>query len=150
LRGELRDELAGLEDEAETVPAEAASLFLAHRVEATTVEGDFTGVRDEDACQAVEQRGLARATRAHHREDLASCHRHARSAKRRSLAERDHEVAGPDDHATAPGRSGAVRTVHDATSSASAESRASVRSIQRKSASRWNRPWSASRASTRL
>ena len=40
--------------------------------------------------------------------------------------------------------------VHDATSSASAASRAAVRSIQRRSASRWKRPWSARRASTRL
>ena len=42
------------------------------------------------------------------------------------------------------------RAVIERTSSASADSRAAVRSIHRRSASRWNRPWSASSASTRL
>ena len=47
-------------------------------------------------------------------------------------------------------RGGTVRAAHDATSSASAASRASVRSIQRRSASKWKSPWSARSASTRL
>ena len=38
---------------------------------------------------------------------------------------------------------------HDRTSRASASRRAPVRSIHRRSASRWNSPWSARRASTR-
>jgi hypothetical protein len=99
LGGELRDELAELEDEAETVSTEAASLLLAHRVEALTVEGDLTGVRNEDARKAVEQGRLARAARAHHGEDLAALHGQTGAAKRRRLSEGEHEVACLDDHA---------------------------------------------------
>ena len=74
LGGELRDELAELEHKAETVSTEAASLLLAHRVEALSVEVDRAGVRDEDTCQAVEQGRLARTARAHHGKDLAPLH----------------------------------------------------------------------------
>src|ERR1022692_1268066 len=153
---QLRHELAELEDKAEALAPQPGTLRLPLRVEALAVEGDLAGVRDEDAREAVEQRGLARAAGAHHGEDLASFHRHARSAKGRGLAEGEHEVSCLDDHASAPHHRsvpdprGAVRTVPDATSSASAVSRAAVRSIQRRAASRWNRPWSASRTSTRL
>src|ERR1022692_4382092 len=115
-----------------------------------TVEGDLTGVRNEDARKAVEQGRLARATRAHHGEDLAALHGQVGTAKRRRLAEGEHEVARLDDHTADLDRGGTVRAAHDATSSASAASRAAVRSIQRRSASKWKSPWSARSASTRL
>src|SRR5258707_11281361 len=74
---QLRHELTELEHKAEAITTQPGTLRLPHRVEALAVEGDFTGVRHEDACQAVQQGRLARAAWAHPREDLASLHRDA-------------------------------------------------------------------------
>ena len=65
-------------------------------------------------------------------------HRDGRPAQRRRLAERQARRR-------APRRTPSVMT---RTSLARASRRAAVRSIQRRSASRWNSPWSASSAST--
>ena len=93
LSGELGDELAELEDEAEAISAQPGALLFAHRVESLAVEGDLTGVRDEDAGQTVEQGRLARAARPHHREDLAALHREAGTTKRWRLPEGKREIA---------------------------------------------------------
>ena len=100
-------------------------------------------VGHQDAGQAVQQRRLAGAARPHHGEDLARA-RPRRSAPRSAgrLAEGQRARRGASIAAAAV-------TVIAAPPSASASSRAAVRSIQRRSASRWNRPWSASSASTR-
>ena len=95
LGGQLGHELAELEDEAEAITPQPGALRLPHRVEALAVEVDLTGVRDEDARQAVEQGRLARAARAHHGDDLAPFHRELGPAKRRGLTEGEHEVSSP-------------------------------------------------------
>jgi len=59
LGGQLGDELAELEHEPEPVPPQRAALGLAHRVHPAAVKPDFSGVRREDAGQAVQQRRLA-------------------------------------------------------------------------------------------
>ena len=126
LRGELGDELAELEDEAETLPTDAASLGFPHRVEALTVEADLAGVRNEDARQAVQQGRLARSARAHHGKDLAPLYGQIGATKRRGLPEGERELACFDDHAPDLDRRGTVRDTHDATSWASVASRAVV------------------------
>ena len=109
LGGQLGHELAELEDEAEAITPQPGALRLPHRVEALAVEVDLTGVRDEDARQAVEQGRLARAARAHHGDDLAALHREAGPAKRRGLAEGEREVPRLDDRASGLDRGGTVR-----------------------------------------
>ena len=85
--GQLGDELAELEHEAEAVPAQAAALGLGHGVDPGPVEEDLAGVGHQDAGQAVQQRRLARAARAHDGEDLAGVHGDAGAAQRGGLAE---------------------------------------------------------------
>ena len=51
--------MAELEYEPEVVPAQAASLLLAHGVDSLAVEEDLARVWREDAGQAVQQGGLA-------------------------------------------------------------------------------------------
>src|ERR1019366_5517746 len=116
--------------------------------EALAVEVDLAGIRNKDARQTVQQRRPSRAARAHHGDDLTLLNRNARPAKRWGFAEGKHKVASLEDRASGDDRGAPVRRVHAATSSASTASRAAVRSIQRRSASRWKRPWSARRAST--
>src|ERR1700683_63404 len=147
---ELRKELAELEEEAETISAEPASLLLAQRVDALPVEDHSARRRDQDAGEAEEQRRLARSSRAHDGHDLAPLHGQAGVAQRRGLAEGEHEVLRLDDGAPGRDEGRTVGRVHEATSVASAVSRAVVRSIQRRSASRWNRPWSARSESIRF
>ena len=141
LGGQLGHELAELEHEAEPVAAQRAARGLAERVDPAAVEVHLAGVGHEDPGQAVQQRRLAGPARPHDGEDLAGRRPPGRAAQRRA-SRRTTETctsAGLDGHASA---------VIARTSSASASSRAAVSSIQRRSASRWNRPWSASSAST--
>ena len=56
---QLRHELAELEDEAEAITPQSRALRFPHGVESLAVEVDLTGVRDEDAGEAVEQCRLA-------------------------------------------------------------------------------------------
>ena len=97
--------------------------------------------RGQDAGQAVQQGRLARPARAHDGEDLAPLRVDAGAAQRRGLAERFDSTSLA---------SIIMAPLTGAPPRASASSRAAVWSIQRKSASRWYRPWSASRVSTRL
>ena len=103
LRGQLWDELAKLEDEAEAITSQPGALLFAHRVEALAIEEDLTGVRDEDARQAVEQGRLARTARPHHGEDLAALHREAGTTKRWRLSEGKHEIARFENRAVRSG-----------------------------------------------
>ena len=98
----------------------------------------------------MEQRRLARSARAHDGHDLAPLHGQAGVAERRGLAEGEHEVLRLDDGAPGRDEGRTVGRVHETTSVASAVRRAVVRSIQRRSASRWNRPWSARSESIRV
>ena len=93
LGGQLGHELAELEDEAEAITPQPGALPLPHGVEALAVEVDLAGVGDEDARQAVEQRRLARAARAHHGDDLATLHR--RRLAPRSAGVSPKESTGP-------------------------------------------------------
>jgi hypothetical protein len=77
---QLGHQLTELEHEPEVVAAQLAARGLAERVDPPTVEVDLTGVRHEDAGEAVQQRRLAGAARAHDRHDLALRHEHARAA----------------------------------------------------------------------
>ena len=69
--GELGHELAELEQEAEALPPQEGAVGLAAVVDAAPVEANLALVRHEDAGEAVQQRRLARAGRAHDGQDLA-------------------------------------------------------------------------------
>ena len=113
------------------------------------LEEDLAAGGRQDPGQTVQERRLARPTRAHDGEDLAGSHRQAGTPQRRRRAEREMDVAGLDDASLATLHGRKARGIHDdRTTSARAESRAVVMSIHRRSASRWNRPWSARSAST--
>ena len=139
-RREFGHQLAELEDKTETVSSHRTPLFLAHRVEAFAVDVNLARVGDEDAGQAVEQGRLARAARAHHRQDLTLFHDKIRPTKGWRLPEREDEVPGLEDRAAHERHFRAGRCPHDTTTSANAGRRAAVTSIQRRSASRWKRP----------
>src|SRR4051794_39575639 len=87
LGAQLGDELAELEDEAEPVTAQGAERGLAQGVDPVALEADLTGGRAQDAGEAVQQGGLARAARSHHGQDLAGIDRDRRAAKGWCLAE---------------------------------------------------------------
>ncbi len=60
-RGQLADQQALLEDEAELVPAQRAALGLAELVDAVSVQRYLALVRTQDPGQHVQQRRLPRA-----------------------------------------------------------------------------------------
>ena len=68
--GQLGDELAELEHEPEPGSSQRAPLGVTHRVEALPGEVHRSGVGHEDAGEAVQERGLPRATRPHHGEQF--------------------------------------------------------------------------------
>ena len=89
----------------------------------------------------MQQGRLARAARAHDGHDLAAGNGQVGAPQGRRLAEGPHDVAGFDQvgrGSTAEGLWRSVRRLIGVTTSASETSRASVTSIQRRSASRWN------------
>ena len=147
--GEFGHELPELEHKAERGTPQPGALSLAHRVQHLAVEQRLACVRGEDPGQAVQERRLARAARAHDREDLALADRYARAAQRGGLTECLEDAACLDQAAAAYacGHSGSAHQF--LTASASSCSRADVRSIHRRSASRWKRAWSARSTSTR-
>jgi hypothetical protein len=59
-RGQLGHQLAGLEHEPEPVPAQRAAPVIAQGVQPLPAEPDLALLGDQDARQAVQQRGLAR------------------------------------------------------------------------------------------
>jgi len=61
-----------------------------HRVDTLAVETGLTGVGDEEARQAIEQRRFARAAQAYDRDNLAAFPRRARSAKFLSVPDLDY------------------------------------------------------------
>ena len=145
-RGQLRDELAELEDEAEVGSAQAAPFGLAKVADATAVEADVARVGDEDAGQAVEERRLARATGTHDREDLTG----VRRRRRRRAGLRSDRSASCRPRAASLGIAAAPRPELSACREDHGHARASFRiwarrssiradviSSQRRSASRW-------------
>jgi hypothetical protein len=56
LSREFRYELAELEDEPKAITSNSRAFCLAHRVESLAIEVDLSGVGNEDAGEAVEQR----------------------------------------------------------------------------------------------
>ena len=135
LGAQFGHELAELEDEAEAITTERTAFLFSQGVDARPREPDLAGVRDENAGEAMEQGRLARAARAHDSENFASGDREVGSAQRRRLAEGQHGPFRLDDGAVVC-RSREPIGAHDRTSSANTLSRAAVRSIQRRSASR--------------
>ena len=63
---ERLDEVEALEDDADVAAAEARRGAVGHRGEVRAADLDATGVGREQAGEQVQQRGLARAARAHH------------------------------------------------------------------------------------
>jgi hypothetical protein len=70
LGGELWDELAELEDEAEVVSTEGAAFRLGHGVASATVEPDLSARRDKDSGQTVKEGRLPRAAWTHKGKNL--------------------------------------------------------------------------------
>ena len=93
-RRQLGDKLAELEHEPEVVPAQAAARLLAHGVDAPAGKEDLAPVGLEDAGQAVQQGGLARAARAHDRQDLSCGDRQAGASQRGRGTEGELHVPG--------------------------------------------------------
>src|ERR1035441_4982328 len=102
------------------------------------------GAIDMEGCWSWDhskQRGLARSAGAHDGEDLAGGDRHVGSPQGVGLAERLADIAGLDQRGTSLAARRLEIGAHAArTASASSLSLAEVVSIQRRSASRWNRP----------
>src|SRR6266568_3306170 len=94
--GQLGDQLTGLEHEPEPVPAQRAAPVIAQRVQPLPAEPDLPLLGNQDARQAVQQGGLARAARPHDRDDLALPDAQRGAAQRRRLAERLHQVSRLD------------------------------------------------------
>ena len=120
---QLGDQLAGLEHEPEPVAAQCAAPVVAERVQALPVEPGLALAGDQDAGQAVQQRGLAGAARPHDRDDLAAPDGERRAAQRRRAAERQRQAARLDD---VPGYGVLLDAGHDCTARASWSSRAAV------------------------
>src|SRR5262249_27303048 len=70
-RREHRHQIIELEDEADVGGAPARKLALGKAVDARARDRDLAGVRPVDAAEQVEQRGLARAGRPHHGDEVA-------------------------------------------------------------------------------
>ena len=160
--GEVRQELAELEDEAELFQAQAAAGRLVEgrdvlcRVGSVVV--DAPGVGHEDPGHDVQEGGLPRARRAGDGQDLTGRDVQVDAAQRVGLPEAHLQAAGAHDDLArqaglaltgcggdSSGDGGGDRGgVHERTSSRSSFRRAAVVSIQRRSASMWNRAWSAS------
>ena len=134
-RGQLGDQLAGLEHEPEPVPAQRAAPVVAQGVQPLPAEPDLALLGDQDARQAVQQGGLARAARPHDRDDLALPDGQRGAAQRRRFAERLHQVPRLDDVPGLGFRSGGEVRGHRRTARSSRSSRAAVWSIHRRSAS---------------
>ena len=148
LGAQLGHELAELEDEAEAIATQRTAFLFPQGVDAIAGEPDLAGVGGEYASETMEQGRLARAARAHDSENFPSGDSEIGPAQRRRLPEGQHSIFRLEDGGAPCDRLGEPIRAHDRTSSANTPSRAAVRSIQRRSASRWNRPWSARRAST--
>jgi hypothetical protein len=131
-RRQLGDELAELEHEPEAPPAQLGAGAVAHPVDAVPVEPDLARVGRQDAGQAVQQGRLPRAARAHEGDDLAGGDLDVGAPQGLGGPERAGHPAGGEEGAAAGGR-----LAHAVTSALSWSSRDSVRSIHRRSASRW-------------
>src|SRR5262249_32275595 len=127
------DELAELEDEAELLAAQLGPGPLAQLVGPGSVEPHLAAVRALYPGQAVQQGGLARPAWAHDRQHLTAGDREVRASQRRRGA------AGLGDRPRSQHGGGRYRPCHRVISFASWPRRAAVMSIQRRSASRWNR-----------
>jgi len=73
-RGQHRDEVVELEDEADVAAAPARQRALGQRADVGSVDHDLAGRGTIDACDQVEQRRLAGARRPHEREEFALGH----------------------------------------------------------------------------
>jgi hypothetical protein len=124
LRGELGNQLSELEYEAERVTPDCAAGRFVLGVQPVAGEPDLAPVGGQDAGQAVQQRGLAGAAGAHDGEDLAPAGADRGAAERGGLAEGLRYAACFDLYG------------HFCTNFLSASRRATVWSIQRRSASR--------------
>ena len=161
--GEVRQELAELEDEAELVQAQAAAGGLVQRRDVHSdvfsdvrraasrrlapVVADASGVGHEDPGHDVQEGGLARARRAGHGQDLTGQEVQVDAAQRVGLPEAHLQAAGAHDDLArrvrlALSRSSGVDAggcdsggAHERTSARSSPRRAAVVSIQRRSAS---------------
>ena len=156
--GEVRQELAELEDEAELLQAQAAAGRLVEGCDVlrhvASVVIDASGVGHEHPGHDVQEGGLARARRAGDGQDLTGRDIQVDAAQRVGLPEAHLQAAGAHDDlarrvSLAPTGCGGDAGgdgggVHERTSSRSSLRRAAVVSIQRRSASMWNRAWSAS------
>ena len=74
VRGEHRDQVVGLEHEADVARAPRRELAARHRGDLVARHGHGAGRRDVQPAQEVQQRRLARAARAHERDELAGVH----------------------------------------------------------------------------
>ena len=137
-RAQLGDELAKLEHEAEGAAAQPGPAVFVPAVDPFAVEPDLAAVRPINTGKAVEQGRLAGPAGAHDCHDLAAGNGKAGAPEGRCLAEGPNDVARFD-HIGGQRHGGAqVGGSHWFTTSARELRRASVRSIHRMSASKWN------------
>ena len=129
--GQVRQELAELEDEAELGQAQAGALGLVEAGDVAPGVVHAPGVGHQDPGQDVQEGGLARPGRAGDGQDLPGHDVQVDAAQGAGGAEGQGEAARPHDDSGLG--------AHGRTCSRSSVSRAAVRSIQRRSASRWNR-----------
>ena len=82
--GERGHEVVGLEDEADLVAPHQRELLLVHRADLVVAEEHLARRDPVEAGEAVQQRRLARARRAHDRGELAACGTRPRRRRARS------------------------------------------------------------------
>ena len=89
-RAEHRDEVEGLEDEAHRPGPVAGPAGVGHGEQVLALDQHPAAVDVVQPGQAVQQRGLARAARAHHRDQLAAPHHQVEAGQGLDL-----DAAGP-------------------------------------------------------